>query len=198
FEDQWNELVRNYEAKHADLGKQWHETMSGELPEDWEQHLPDFEEAEAMATRVASGKVINALAPHMPMLIGGSADLGVSNNTDITDGGSFGAGSYGGRIVHFGVREHTMGATLTGMSLNGGLIPYGGTFMTFSDYMRRSIRLACLSEVQVIYVFTHDSIGLGEDGRTHQRIEHVAAPRAMPHLLLLCAAAVPGVREAWP
>src|SRR4030095_1174886 len=106
-----------------------------------------------IATRVASGKVINALAPHLPMLIGGSADLGVSNNTDIKDGGDFEAGSYDGRIMHFGVREHAMGAPMTGMALNGGLIPYGGTFLTFSDYMRPSIRLACLSEVQVTYVF---------------------------------------------
>jgi len=156
-----------------------------------------FEDAEAIATRVASGKVINALAPHMPMLIGGSADLGVSNNTDITDGGSFGAGSYDGRIIHFGVREHAMGATLTGMSLNGGLIPYGGTFMTFSDYMRPSIRLACLSEVQVIYVFTHDSVGLGEDGPTHQPVEHLAALRAIPHLFVVRPADVHEVREAW-
>src|SRR5437588_4476075 len=150
-----------------------------------------------MATRVASGKVINALAPHRPMLIGGSADLGVSNNTDIKDSGSFEAGSYDGRIIHFGVREHTMGATLTGMSLNGGLIPYGGTFMTFSDYMRPAIRLACLSEVQVIYVFTHDSIGLGEDGPTHQPIEHLAALRAIPHLFVVRPADVHEVREAW-
>src|SRR2546423_3208009 len=197
FEDQWNQLVDKYEAKHAGLGKQWHETMSGELPEDWEQHLPDFEEAEAMATRVASGKVINALAPHMPMLIGGSADLGVSNNTDIKDGGDFEAAHYDGRIIHFGVREHAMGATLTGMSLNVGLIPYGGTFMTFSDYMRPSIRLACISEVQVIYVFTHDSVGLGEDGPTHQPIEHLAALRAIPHLFVVRPADVHEVREAW-
>jgi transketolase len=141
--------------------------------------------------------VINALAPHMPMLIGGSADLGVSNNTDIKDGGDFEAASYDGRIIHFGVREHAMGATLTGMSLNGGLIPYGGTFMCFSDYMRPSIRLACLSEVQVIYVFTHDSVGLGEDGPTHQPIEHLAALRAIPHLFVIRPADSHEVREAW-
>src|SRR3989440_1834027 len=197
FESEWNDLLAKYEEEHADSGKQWRATMSGELPEGWEQHLPSFEDAEAMATRVASGKVINALAPHMPMLIGGSADLGVSNNTDIKDGGSFEAGSYDGRIIHFGVREHAMGATLTGMSLNGGLIPYGGTFMTFSDYMRPSIRLACLSEVQVIYVFTHDSVGLGEDGPTHQPIEHLAALRAIPHLFVIRPADVHEVREAW-
>ena len=150
-----------------------------------------------MATRVASGEVINALAPVMPMLIGGSADLGVSNNTDIKDGGSFEAGTYEGRILHFGVREHAMGSTLTGISLNGGLIPYGGTFLTFSDYMRPAIRLAALSEVQVIYVFTHDSIGLGEDGPTHQPIEHLAALRAIPHLFLIRPADSAEVSEAW-
>ena len=197
YEDEWNELVSAYKEKHTDLGKQWQQTISGDLPDDWESHLPSFDDGEAIATRVASGKVINALAPHMPMLIGGSADLGVSNNTDIKDGGDFAATHYDGRIIHFGVREHAMGATLTGMSLNGGLIPYGGTFMTFSDYMRPSIRLACLSEVQVIYVFTHDSVGLGEDGPTHQPIEHLAALRAIPHLFVVRPADVHEVREAW-
>jgi transketolase len=196
-ESEWNDLVKAYGEKHSELGELWQRTMSGELPEDWEEHLPSFEDAEAMATRVASGKVINALAPHLPMLIGGSADLGVSNNTDIKDGGSFEAGTYDGRIIHFGVREHAMGATMTGMALNGGLIPFGGTFMTFSDYMRPSIRLACLSEVQVIYVFTHDSVGLGEDGPTHQPIEHLAALRAIPHLFVVRPADVHEVREAW-
>src|SRR5437764_9609588 len=196
-ESEWNDLVKAYSGKHAELGELWRQTMSGELPDDWEKHLPTFDDAESIATRVASGKVINALAPHMPMLIGGSADLGVSNNTDIKEGGSFEAGTYDGRIIHFGVREHAMGSTLTGMALNGGLIPYGGTFMTFSDYMRPSIRLACLSEVQVIYVFTHDSVGLGEDGPTHQPIEHLAALRAIPHLFVVRPADVHEVREAW-
>ncbi|HJZ80515.1 MAG TPA: transketolase C-terminal domain-containing protein, partial [Pyrinomonadaceae bacterium] len=122
---------------------------------------------------------------------------GVSNNTDIKDGGDFEAADYNGRIIHWGVREHAMGATMTGISLNGGLIPYGGTFMTFSDYMRPSIRLACLSEVQVIYVFTHDSVGLGEDGPTHQPVEHLAALRNIPHLFVIRPADVHEVREAW-
>ncbi|HEX3143982.1 MAG TPA: transketolase [Pyrinomonadaceae bacterium] len=196
-ENEWNDLVSRYKEKHADLGKQWQQAISGRLPEDWETHLPSFDDAEAMATRVASGKVINALAPHLPMLIGGSADLGVSNNTDIKDGGDFEAAHYDSRIIHFGVREHAMGATMTGMALNGGLIPYGGTFMTFSDYMRPSIRLACLSEVQVIYIFTHDSVGLGEDGPTHQPIEHLAALRAIPHLFVIRPGDVHEVREAW-
>jgi transketolase len=196
-ENEWKELVQSYSEKNAELGTLWQQTMSGELPPDWEKHLPSFADAEAMATRVASGKVINALAPHMPMLIGGSADLGVSNNTDIKDGGDFEASHYDGRIIHFGVREHAMGSTLTGMSLNGGLIPYGGTFMCFSDYMRPAIRLACLSEVQVIYVFTHDSVGLGEDGPTHQPVEHLAALRAIPHLFVIRPADSHEVREAW-
>src|SRR5215831_13954433 len=149
-ENEWNELVARYEEKHADLGKAWEQTIGGELPDIWEKHLPNFEDAKPMATRAASGEVINALAPHMPMLIGGSADLAPSNNTDIKGGGDFEASSHNGRIVHWGVREHAMGSTLTGISLNGGLIPFGGTFMCFSDYMRPSIRLAALSEVQVI------------------------------------------------
>jgi transketolase len=197
YEQQWNELVKKYEEKHAELSGAFRVTMSGELPEGWETHLPSFENAKPMATRAASGEVINALAPHMPMLFGGSADLGPSNNTDIKDGGSFQAGSYEGRIIHFGVREHAMGSTMTGISLNGGLIPYGGTFLTFSDYMRPAIRLAALSEVQVIYVFTHDSIGLGEDGPTHQPIEHLAALRAIPHLFVIRPADAHETREAW-
>jgi transketolase len=197
YEKEWDDLVSEYNKKHQDLGKLFQQTMSGELPADWEKHLPSFDDAEAMATRVASGKVINALAPHVPLLIGGSADLGVSNNTDIKDGGSFEAGTYDSRIIHFGVREHAMGATMTGMSLNGGLIPFGGTFLTFSDYMRPAIRLACLSEIQVIYVFTHDSVGLGEDGPTHQPIEHLAALRAIPHLFVIRPADAHEVSEAW-
>ena len=196
-ESEWNELVAKYQAKHPELNKLWRTTMSGELPQDWEQHLPTFADSKAMATRAASGEVINALAPHLPVLIGGSADLGPSNNTDIKGGGDFEAGTFAGRTIHFGVREHAMGSTLTGMSLNGGLIPYGGTFMTFSDYMRPAIRLAALSEVQVIYIFTHDSVGLGEDGPTHQPIEHLAALRSIPHLYVIRPADSHEVREAW-
>ena len=196
-ENEWRELVKRYEEKHADDGKSFQQTISGELPEGWEDHLPKFEDAKPVATRVASGEVINALAPVMPMLIGGSADLGVSNNTDIKSSHSFAPGAYDGRIIHFGVREHAMGSTLTGISLNGGLIPFGGTFMTFSDYMRPAIRLAALSEVQVIYVFTHDSVGLGEDGPTHQPIEHLAALRAIPHLFVIRPADSAEVSEAW-
>jgi transketolase len=197
LEAEWKALVDDYERKYPELGREWLATIKGELPDGWESHLPSFTDAKPMATRVASGEVINALAPHLPMLIGGSADLGVSNNTDIKGGGDFEAGSYEGRIIHFGVREHAMGATLTGISLNGGLIPFGGTFLTFSDYMRPAIRLAALSEVQAIYVFTHDSIGLGEDGPTHQPVEHLAALRAIPHLFVIRPADPAEVAEAW-
>ncbi|MDT7543306.1 MAG: transketolase [Acidobacteriota bacterium] len=196
-EQEWNELVERYARANETEGRAWQTLMKGDLPEGWEEKLPTFEGAKAMATRAASGEVINALAPIIPALVGGSADLGPSNNTDIKDGGSFEADNYAGRIFHFGIREHAMGAALTGISLNGGLIPYGGTFMCFADYMKPAIRLACLSEVQVIYVFTHDSIGLGEDGPTHQPIEQLAMLRAIPHLHVIRPADPAEVSEAW-
>jgi transketolase len=196
-EAEWNALVARYAETHADEGRAWHDLMTNDLPAGWADKLPSFADAKPMATRVASGEVINALAGVVPALIGGSADLGVSNNTDIKEGGSFQAASYDGRILHFGVREHAMGATLTGISLNGGLIPYGGTFLTFSDYMKPAIRLAALSEVQVVYVFTHDSIGLGEDGPTHQPVEHLAGLRAIPNLYVIRPADPHETREAW-
>lgn len=197
LEDDWRALVKKYEETHPEDGKLLRQMLNGDLPAGWEDHLPKFEDAKAVATRVSSGEVINALAPVLPELIGGSADLGISNNTDIKSSHSFAAGAYDGRILHFGVREHAMGSALTGISLNGGLIPFGGTFLTFSDYMRPAIRLAALSEVQVIYVFTHDSVGLGEDGPTHQPIEHLAALRAIPHLFVIRPADPAEVSEAW-
>jgi len=196
-QEEWNALVARYAEAHADEGRAWRDLMTGDLPAGWTDKLPAFADAKLMATRVASGEVINALAGVLPALIGGSADLGVSNNTDIKEGGSFQPDSYDGRILHFGVREHAMGATLTGISLNGGLIPYGGTFLTFSDYMKPAIRLAALSEVQVVYVFTHDSVGLGEDGPTHQPIEHLAGLRAIPNLYVIRPADPHETREAW-
>ena len=197
LESEWDALVQRYEQAHPEQANLWRTMMSPDLPAGWEDHLPKFENSKDIATRVASGEVINALAPVLPMLIGGSADLGVSNNTDIKESHSFEAGSYDGRILHFGVREHAMGSALTGMSLNGGLIPFGGTFLTFSDYMRPAIRLAALSEVQVVYVYTHDSVGLGEDGPTHQSVEHVAALRTIPHLFVIRPADPAEVSEAW-
>lgn len=197
FENEWNALAEKYRGAHTEEEKLFQTTIKNELPEDWESHLPSFEDVKSAATRVYSGEIINALAPHIPALIGGSADLGPSNNTDIKSSKSFEADSHDGRIIHFGVREHAMGATMTGMALSGGLIPYGGTFMTFSDYMKPAIRLACLSEVQVIYVFTHDSIGLGEDGPTHQPVEHLASLRSIPHLYVIRPADAHETREAW-
>jgi transketolase len=197
LESEWNKLVERYMKEHDEKGKAWQALMCGELPAGWEEKLPSFKDGKAIATRAASGEVINAIAPVLPMLIGGSADLSPSNNTDIKGGGDFKAETYDGRILHFGVREHAMGACLTGISLNGGLIPFGGTFMTFSDYMKPSIRLAALSEVQVIYVFTHDSIGVGEDGPTHQPVEHLAGLRAIPNLYVIRPADSHEVREAW-
>lgn len=197
MEGEWNGLIERYQHAHTDQSKMLRSMMEGDLPEGWESRLPTFQDAKPMATRAASGEVINALAPFMPMLIGGSADLGPSNNTDIKDSSSFEAESHEGRILHFGVREHAMGATLTGISLNGGLIPFGGTFLTFSDYMKPAIRLAAISEVQAIYVFTHDSVGLGEDGPTHQPIEHLAGLRAIPHLYVIRPADSHETREAW-
>jgi transketolase len=196
-EAEWNALVARYAEAHADEGRAWRDLMTNDLPAGWTDKLPAFADAKPVATRVASGEVINALAGVLPALIGGSADLGVSNNTDIKEGGSFQPASYDGRILHFGVREHAMGATLTGISLNGGLIPYGGTFLTFSDYMKPAIRLAALSEVQVVYVFTHDSIGLGEDGPTHQPVEQLAGLRAIPNLYVIRPADPHETREAW-
>ncbi|MGH9900650.1 MAG: transketolase [Pyrinomonadaceae bacterium] len=196
-EQEWDALVERYVRENEELGRAWREMIDGRLPGGWEASLPSFENAKPMATRAASGEVINALAPALPVLIGGSADLGPSNNTDIKESRGFQAGAYDGRILHFGVREHAMGAVLTGISLNGGLIPFGGTFLTFSDYMRPAIRLAALSEVQVVYVFTHDSVGLGEDGPTHQPVEHLAALRAIPNLFVIRPADSHEVREAW-
>ena len=150
-----------------------------------------------MSTRVASGKVINALAAKLPELIGGSADLAPSNNTKIDGSPDFQKEIYQGRNLHFGVREHAMGAALNGMTLYGGVIPYGGTFLVFSDYMKPAIRIAALSHIPTIFIFTHDSVGLGEDGPTHQPIEHVAALRAVPNVTVIRPADANETAQAW-
>jgi transketolase len=196
-ENEWNALTAEYEQTHGDLGKAFADIRKNELPDNWETHLPTFADAKEAATRAFSGEIINALAPAIPALIGGSADLAPSNNTSIKESHDFQFGKYEGRVMHFGVREHAMGACLNGMALYGSLIPFGGTFMTFSDYMKGAIRLAALSEVQTIFVFTHDSIGLGEDGPTHQSVEHLAALRAIPNLAVIRPADAHETREAW-
>jgi transketolase len=171
--------------------------IAGKLPEGWEKLLPVFKpEDGAIATRSASGKVLNAIADNLPHLIGGSADLAPSNNTHLKKYADFGAAK-GGRNIHFGVREHAMGTILNGMALSRMLIPYGGTFLVFSDYMRPAIRLAALMETHAIYVFTHDSVGLGEDGPTHQPIGHLSSLRAMPHLYVIRPADANETAVAW-
>jgi transketolase len=187
-----------YKNLHPKLGAELSRRLAGKLPEDWAAELPTFPaDAKGMATRASSGKIINALAPILPELIGGSADLAPSNNTKIDGSPAFQKESRDGRNFHFGVREHAMGAVLNGMTLFGGVIPYGGTFLIFSDYMKPAIRIAAISHIPTIFIFTHDSVGLGEDGPTHQPIEHLAALRAIPNLVTIRPADANEVCEAW-
>jgi len=197
LEKDWEALIKKYEKAHPELGKTLKDTRKNELPDGWEKALPKFAETEGKATRAYSGDVINAIADTIPQLIGGSADLTPSNNTFIKASADFQAGRYEARNIHFGIREHAMGSTMNGMALYGSVIPYGGTFQTFSDYMRPAIRLAALSQIQTIFVFTHDSIGLGEDGPTHQSVEHLAAMRAIPGLAVIRPCDAHETREAW-
>jgi transketolase len=179
----WQETFTSYETAHPELAGRWRQWTDGGLPDAWERKMPVFDaDIKGMATRVASGKILNAIAGGMTNLMGGSADLAPSTKTLIDHEDDFQPPGFDGRNMRFGVREHAMGGILNGMALHGGLIPYGATFLIFSDYMRPAIRLAALMKCHVIYVFTHDSIGLGEDGPTHQPIEQLAALRAIPHL----------------
>jgi transketolase len=194
----WQKAFETYQTEFEAAAAEYRRWLSGQLPDGWEKEIPLFEPDEkGMATRVASGKVLNAVAPTIANLVGGSADLAPSTKTLIDDEADFQANNYGGRNLRFGVREHGMGGILNGMALHGGLIPYGATFLIFSDYMRPSIRLAALSEQHVIYVFTHDSIGLGQDGPTHQPIEQLAALRAMPNLLVIRPCDANETAQAW-
>jgi len=198
LEAEWRARFEAYAAAYPELAETWRSVMSGRLPEEWADKIPTFTPAGgAMATREASGKVLNAIAPSLPTLVGGSADLTPSNNTYLKGYGDFQRSTHRARNLRFGVREHAMGAIMNGMGLYGGLIPYGGTFLIFSDYMRPAIRLAALSHIHVIYVFTHDSIGLGEDGPTHQPIEQLASLRAMPNLTLIRPADATETAVAW-
>lgn len=182
--DEWEERFAGYQEAFPEEAEEFETMMAGELPEDWDADVPDLVSLDkAQATRESSGTVLQALAARIPNLVGGSADLAGSNKTDIKGGGSLLAENPGGRIIHFGVREHGMGAILNGMALHGGVRPFAGTFLVFSDYMRPAIRMAALMEIAPIYVFTHDSIGLGEDGPTHQPVEQLMALRAIPNLL---------------
>ena len=198
YEAEWNKLFESYKKKYPSEAEQFLKIMKGDFGDGWKKALPVFENInEKLATRAASGKVINAIAEYLPMLIGGSADLEPSNNTMIKGIGKFSADDRSGKNFHFGIREHGMASIMNGMALYGGIIPYGGTFLVFSDYLRPAIRLASISGVKVIYVFTHDSVGLGEDGPTHQPVEHFAALRAIPKLVFIRPSDATETVEAW-
>jgi transketolase len=197
-EKMWRQHLKAYQAEYTQLETELERRLMGELPENWDTDLPTFPaDPKGMATRAASGKVINILAPRIPELMGGSADLTPSNNTWINNVPDFQKQTPEGRNFHFGVREHAMGGIINGMSVHGGLIAYGGTFLIFSDYMRPAVRLSALSEYPSIWIYTHDSIGLGEDGPTHQPVEHLAALRAIPNLVVIRPADANEVTEAW-
>ena len=197
-EEKWNKLFEKYKSKYPADAKLFIDLMNGSFGEEWKSKLPVFkDEGKKIATRAGSGKVLNAIAASLPTLIGGSADLAPSNNTMLKDYPAFSSENYAGRNFHFGVREHGMASVLNGMAIYGGVIPYGGTFLIFSDYLRPAIRLASLSGIRPIYVFTHDSIGLGEDGPTHQPIEHISSLRAIPKLVVIRPADVNETAYAW-
>ena len=200
-EAEWNEKFAAYEQQYPELARELRLLIAGELPPGWGANIPQFPvDAKGLATRVASGKIMEAISQQLPRLIGGSADLNPSTYTELHDAGNFensamavgdlqgsavGGWSYAGRNLQFGVREHAMGAILNGLATHGGTIPFGATFLTFSDYMRPPIRLAALMGIQVVYVFTHDSLALGEDGPTHQSVEQIASLRAIPQLVVI-------------
>ena len=194
----WSARFEAYRSEHPELAEEFERMMAGELAAGWDAEIPGYETVDkADATRSWSGKVLQTVASGIPNLIGGSADLGSSNKTDINDGGDLSADNPGGRVIHFGVREHGMAGVMNGLALHGGIRPFGGTFLIFSDYMRPSIRLAALMGLPVTYVFTHDSIGLGEDGPTHQPIEQLMTLRAMPDLLDLRPSDAAETAVAW-
>jgi transketolase len=197
-EDEWRSKLVRYQNEYPDLAAEFERRMAFELPAGWEQTLPVFPaDDKGLATRASSGKVINALAKSLPELFGGSADLTPSTKTYIEASPDFQAGQYHGRNMHFGVREHAMGSAVNGLSMHGGVIPFGATFLVFSDYMRPAIRLSALSHTPSVWVFTHDSIGLGEDGPTHQPVEHFTALRVIPNLIVIRPGDANEVTEAW-
>jgi transketolase len=212
-ESEWKVNLESYGKTDPDLKREWDRWMNSNLPEDWDKDIPFFPtDPKGLATRSAGGQVINAIASHLPSLIGGAADLNPSTNTALKGKGNFqcpgfgdetiqgsvsGSWGYQGANLSFGVREHAMGSILNGMALHGGLHPFGSTFLIFSDYMRPAIRLAALMKLHVIYIFTHDSIALGEDGPTHQPVEHLFSLRAIPGLIVIRPADANETAEAW-
>jgi len=198
LEREWEEKMNAYRAEYPALAAELERRLAGELPEGWDEGLPVFPADEkGLASRSASGKVLNALAVKIPDLVGGSADLAPSNNTWMDNSPAFQSDCHEGRNLHYGVREHAMGSIVNGMAYHGGVIPFGATFMVFSDYMRPAVRLSALSHLGSVWVFTHDSIGVGEDGPTHQPVEHMNALRAIPNLIVLRPCDANEVREAW-
>ncbi|MCJ7533323.1 MAG: transketolase, partial [Anaerolineales bacterium] len=198
LEKEWLARLRRYWVEYPELAAELERRLVGKLPPDWRSALPEFPaDPKGLATRAASGKVINALAVKLPELIGGSADLAPSTNTWIMDSSDFQPQTPDGRNLHFGVRENAMGSIVNGMAVYGGVIPYGSTFLVFSDYMRPAIRLSALSHYPSIWVFTHDSIGVGEDGPTHQPVEHLAALRAFPGVVVIRPADANETAVAW-
>jgi transketolase len=197
-EDDWNARFRAYAVAHHDLAAELERSLHGGLPDGWDADIPAFPaDAKGMATREASGKVMNAIAPKLPQLTGGSADLDPSTKTYLKGEGDFQPASHAGRNIHFGVREHAMGAIANGLAAHGGCLPFTATFLIFSDYMRPPMRLAALSKLHVVHVFTHDSIALGEDGPTHQPVEQVANLRAVPNLTVIRPCDANETAEAW-
>lgn len=196
-EQQWHELYESYKKKYPELANEYELFSSGKLPAKWKEKIPVFKGDEKIATRKASGKVLNAIAGDLPVLIGGSADLAPSTDTMLEKYESFSSVSRDGRNFHFGIREHSMGAILNGMAVTKGIIPYGATFLIFSEYMRPPIRLAAIMKIRPIFIYTHDSIGLGEDGTTHQPIEQLISLRAIPNLTVIRPADANETAQAW-
>ncbi|MDP9205888.1 MAG: transketolase [Gemmatimonadota bacterium] len=194
----WQKRYEAYKAAHPDVAAELERRLRGDLLDGWEDLIPTFTtENGNVASRAASGVVLNAIAPKIPELVGGAADLSSSTNTIVKGAPSFGPDDHSGRNFHFGIREHGMGSIMNGMALHGGLIPYGATFLIFSDYMRPPIRLAAIMQIQVIYIYTHDSVGLGEDGPTHQPVEQLSALRAIPTMTVIRPADASETAEAW-
>jgi transketolase len=196
-EEDWNELYKNYKTRHPELAKEYENIISGKLPDGWENKIPVFEAGKELSTRKASGKTLNAIAEYFPQLIGGSADLAPSTDTNLDAYESFSTKHRDGRNFHFGIREHAMGAVLNGMTLSNYLIPYGATFLIFSDYMRPPLRLASIMKIRPIMVYTHDSIGLGEDGTTHQPVEQLIGLRTVPNMTVIRPADANETAQAW-
>jgi transketolase len=198
LETEWEQIFDDFRRHQPEAAAEWRAFIDGRLPAEWSSCLPDFRPQDGpIATRAASGTVLNAVAQKVTNLIGGSADLAPSNKTFLNGEPEFQKTSYGGRNIRFGVREHAMTAIMSGMMLHGGVRPYGGTFLVFADYMRPAIRLAALMGLPVIYVFTHDSIAVGEDGPTHQPVEHLASLRSIPGLTVIRPADATETAEAW-